>query len=147
MPAAAKDYYKTLGVPESATQADIKKAYRKLAKQYHPDANANDPHAAERFKEVGEAYAVLSDDTKRKQYDTMRRNPFAGFPGAAGGGGATGGTYGGYGTAPGGAGFSFEDLGDLGGFSDIFSSIFDRGGKRRTQRGARSASTLSKSPS
>jgi molecular chaperone DnaJ len=139
MPAAAKDYYKTLGVPESATQADIKKAYRKLAKQYHPDANANDPHAAERFKEVGEAYAVLSDDTKRKQYDTMRRNPFAGFPGAAGGGGATGGTYGGYGTAPGGAGFSFEDLGDLGGFSDIFSSIFDRGGKRRTQRGARSA--------
>jgi molecular chaperone DnaJ len=134
MPATAKDYYKTLGVPESATSPEIKKAYRKLAKQYHPDANANDPQAAERFKEVGEAYSVLSDDAKRKQYDTMRRNPFAGF-GGAGGGTAPGG----YGTAPGGSGFSFEDLGDLGGFSDIFSSIFDRGGKRRQQREPRSA--------
>jgi molecular chaperone DnaJ len=133
MPAtAAKDYYKTLGVAETATSAEIKKAYRRLAKQYHPDANANDPGAADRFKEVGEAYSVLSDDAKRKQYDTVRRNPFAGYggprPGGAGGYGGAGG--------PGGAGstFSFEDLGDLGGFSDIFSSIFDRGGKRRQQQ-------------
>jgi molecular chaperone DnaJ len=134
MPAAAtKDYYKTLGVPETAAGADIKKAYRRLAKQYHPDANANDPQAADRFKEVGEAYAVLSDETKRKQYDTMRKNPFAGFGGYGGQrpGGAAGGSYGGTGA---GAGFSFEDLGDLGGFSDIFSSIFDRGGKRRQQQ-------------
>jgi DnaJ-domain-containing protein 1 len=72
-----------LGVPETASSADIKKAYRRLAKQYHPDANANDPQAADRFKEVGEAYSVLSDDAKRKQYDTMRRNPFAGFGGTA----------------------------------------------------------------
>jgi molecular chaperone DnaJ len=129
-PAAAKDYYKTLGVPETATPEEIKKAYRRLAKQYHPDANANDPQAADRFKDVGEAYSVLSDEGKRKQYDTMRRNPFAGFGGHGGAqrpGGAPGG-------AGGGAGFSFEDLGDLGGFSDIFTSIFDRGGRRRQQQ-------------
>jgi molecular chaperone DnaJ len=139
MPPAAKDYYRTLGVPETAAAADIKKAYRKLAKQYHPDANANDPQAAERFKEVGEAYAVLSDESKRKQYDTMRRNPFAGYGGAARTG-APGG-YGTYGAGAGGAGqgtgagFSFEDLGDLGGFSDIFSSIFDRSGRRKGAKG------------
>lgn len=142
MPPATKDYYRTLGVSESATAADIKKAYRKLAKQFHPDANANDPKAAERFKEVGEAYSVLSDEAKRKQYDTMRRNPFGGFGSAAGrsGTGAAGyGGAGGYGSgSPGadsGSGFSFDDLGDIGGFSDIFSSIFDRSGKRRQQRG------------
>ncbi|HSJ26544.1 MAG TPA: molecular chaperone DnaJ [Longimicrobiales bacterium] len=139
MPAAAKDYYRTLGVPETATAADIKKAYRKLAKQYHPDANANDPQAAERFKEVGEAYSVLSDEGKRKQYDTMRRSPFGGYGGAPGGfrpgaGTGTAAGAGGPGAGGPGAGFSFEDLGDLGGFGDIFSSIFDRGGKRRQQR-------------
>lgn len=131
-----KDYYQTLGVAEAASSDDIKKAYRKLAKKYHPDANANDPQAAERFKEIGEAYSVLSDDAKRRQYDTMRKNPFAGFnfnqPGGRPAGGAAG-------TQPGSPGFSFEDIGDLGGFGDIFSSIFDRGGKRRQQRpGARS---------
>jgi molecular chaperone DnaJ len=131
-PAATKDYYQLLGVPETAGSEDIKKAYRRLAKKFHPDANANDPQAAERFKEVGEAYSVLSDDAKRKQYDAMRRNPFAGmgFGGAGPGrpGAGTPGTHGG-------AGFSFEDLGDLGGLGDIFSSIFDRGGKRRQSRG------------
>lgn len=128
---ATKDYYRTLGVSETAPPEDIKKAYRKLAKKYHPDANANDPQAADRFKEVGEAYSVLSDDGKRKQYDAVRKNPFAGFgygqqagrPGAGAGG------------QPG-SSFSFEDLGDIGGFSDIFSSIFDRGGKRRQQQRA-----------
>jgi molecular chaperone DnaJ len=133
MPATtSKDYYQLLGVPESAAAADIKKAYRRLAKKYHPDANANDPQAAERFKEIGEAYAVLSDEAKRKQYDTMRRNPFAGFGGRPGQGGP-----GGAGTAGGahGPGFSFEDLGDLGGLGDIFSTIFDRTGRRRQQRG------------
>lgn len=132
-PTTAKDYYNILGVPEGAAADDIKKAYRKLAKKYHPDANSGDPQAAERFKEVGEAYAVLSDESKRKQYDTMRKNPFGNFgfgggqrPGARPGGG----TY----TTSGETGFSFEDLGDLGGLGDIFSSIFDRGGKRRQQR-------------
>jgi molecular chaperone DnaJ len=141
-----KDYYQLLGVPETATPADIKKAYRKLAKQYHPDANANDPRAADRFKEVGEAYAVLSDETRRKQYDTMRRNPFAGFGGfggfgggRAGGPGRSGGPGGPGASGPAGAtytggGFSFDDLGDLGGLGDLFSTIFDRTGKRRQQR-------------
>jgi molecular chaperone DnaJ len=125
---AKKDFYQLLGVPEAASADDIKKAYRKLAKKFHPDANPNDPQAAERFKEIGEAYAVLSDDTRRKQYDVMRKNPFAGFGRGAG---APGGTPGGQG-AP---GFNFEDLSDLGGgLGDIFSTIFDRTGRRR--RGA-----------
>ena len=134
-PSTAKDYYNILGVPEGAAADDIKKAYRKLAKKYHPDANSGDPTAADRFKEVGEAYSVLSDEAKRKQYDTMRKNPFGnfGFGGGAqrpGGARPGGGTY----TTTGDTGFSFEDLGDLGGLGDIFSSIFDRGGKRKQQR-------------
>ncbi|MBI4546315.1 MAG: molecular chaperone DnaJ [Gemmatimonadetes bacterium] len=127
--ATSKNYYLLLGVAETATPEEIKKAYRKLAKRYHPDANSNDPQAAERFKEVGEAYAVLGDPAKRKQYDTMRRmGPFAGFArrgagGEAGGGGAEG------------IRFSFEELSDLGGLGDLFSSIFDRGRRRRGAAG------------
>ena len=79
MAAAKKDFYEVLGVPEKASAADIKKAYRKLAKQYHPDANPGNPKAAERFKEIGEAYSVLSDAEKRKQYDNMRRLGAFGF--------------------------------------------------------------------
>ena len=129
MPAAtSKDYYQILGVSESADAAEVKKAYRKLAKQYHPDANRNDPKAAERFKEIGEAYAVLSNPDKRKQYDQMRRmGPFAGFGGGQGGGGGFGGGEG--------IRFSTEDLSDLGGLGDLFSSIFDFGRKRRTRTG------------
>lgn len=129
--ATTRDYYQLLGVADSASADDIKKAYRRLAKKYHPDANPNDPQAAERFKEVGEAYSVLSDEGKRKQYDAMRKNPFANFGfgrGAAGGPGTGGATQ---------QGFHFEDLGDLGGLGDIFSSIFDRGGKRRKGAGTR----------
>ena len=63
------DYYKVLGVDRSATQADIRKAFRRLAKQYHPDINANDPRAQERFQEINEANEVLSDPEKRKRYD------------------------------------------------------------------------------
>ena len=78
---AAKDFYQVLGVPDSASQDEIKKAYRKLAKQYHPDANPNNASAAERFKEISEAHSVLSDPDKRKQYDQMRRlGAFEGMP-------------------------------------------------------------------
>lgn len=132
MPAtASKDYYQVLGVPENASADDIKKAYRRLAKQNHPDANPNDPQAADRFKEVGEAYAVLSDETKRKQYDQMRRmGPLGGY---GFGGGAAG-------SRPSAGGvheerFTFEDLGDLGGLGDLFSSFFDRRRQQQQQRG------------
>jgi molecular chaperone DnaJ len=126
MATGTKDFYKVLGVEEKAPQDEIKKAYRKLAKKYHPDANPDNPKAADRFKEVGEAYSVLSDPEKRKQYDQMRRLGAFGFGrGARPGGYSTGRP------APGGpgAGFSFDDLGGLGGISDIFSSIFDLGKK------------------
>ncbi|MHB1168374.1 MAG: molecular chaperone DnaJ [Longimicrobiales bacterium] len=128
---ASKDFYQILGVSESATADEIKKAYRRLAKQNHPDANPDDPQAAERFKEVGEAYSVLSDETKRKQYDQMRKmGPLGGFGfgGGAGGqrpsGGATHEER-----------FTFEDLGDLGGLGDLFSSFFDRRRQQQQQRG------------
>lgn len=137
MATATKDYYKILGVAENASADEIKKAYRKLAKQYHPDANPNDPAAAERFKEISESYSVLSDDDKRKQYDQVRKfGSFAGFGAARSGAGGAAGAPGG--ASAGGAGsFSFEDLGGLG---DLFSSIFDaskrRGGRAQgPQRG------------
>ncbi|MFW5947026.1 MAG: molecular chaperone DnaJ [Gemmatimonadota bacterium] len=130
--AGTKDYYQILGVSEKADASEIKKAYRKLAKQYHPDANANDPKAAERFKEVGEAYAVLSDPEKRKQYDQMRRmGPFGGFGGARPGTGGARTSAGG----PGGTRFTMDDLGDMGGLGDLFSSIFDFGRKRQPRTG------------
>jgi curved DNA-binding protein len=93
MSTMAKDYYKTLGVSRTASDKEIKSAFRKLAKQYHPDANKNDPNAEARFKEINEAYEVLSDKEKRQTYDrfgtvnpqempNMRGNPFAGNGGA-----------------------------------------------------------------
>lgn len=123
MATRAKDYYKILGVAENATTDEIKKAYRKLAKQYHPDANPGDPKATERFKEIAEAHRVLSDAKRRKQYDQMRR-----YGGLGAFGTRTGGRPG---AAPGGrGGFRFEDIQDLGGgLGDIFSSIFDFGKK------------------
>ena len=120
-----KDFYRILGVPDKAGPDEIKKAYRKLAKQYHPDANPDNPAAAERFKEVGEAYGVLSDPQKRKQYDQMRRLGAFGFGGGRGGAPRPGG-----GAPPGGGAFSFEDLKDFGGLGDLFSSIFDRGARK-----------------
>ena len=135
--ATSKDFYAVLGVSASASQDEIKKQYRKLAAKHHPDKNQNDPKAAERFKEISEAYQVLGDADKRKQYDEMRRlGAFGGFGGARpggarprGGAGTTGGTG-----AYGGAGFRFEevDLGGLGGLGDIFGSMFG-GGNRRSR--------------
>ncbi len=120
-----KDYYAMLGVDPKADAETIKKAYRKLAKRYHPDANPNNPKASERFKEVGEANSILSDPRKRAKYDQMRKL------GAYGLGGARPGARAG---AQQPTSFSFEDLGGLGGFSDIFSSIFDRGKKEEARK-------------
>ncbi|HKV50473.1 MAG TPA: DnaJ domain-containing protein, partial [Gemmatimonadaceae bacterium] len=89
--AQSKDFYAVLGVSASASQDEIKKQYRKLAKKFHPDANQGDAKAAERFKEISEAYTVLGDEAKRKQYDEMRRlGAFSGFGGGAPGGGRRG---------------------------------------------------------
>jgi molecular chaperone DnaJ len=133
---AAKDFYQVLGVSDSATQDEIKKAYRKLAKQYHPDANPNNTAAAERFKEISEAHSTLSDAEKRKQYDQMRRyGAFDGMhrrPAGARPGGPSG--TGGMDDAQ-----SF-DFGDLGGLGDIFSSMFGRG--RRGPAGEAEGDTL-----
>ncbi len=113
-----KDYYSVLGVSESAGEDDIRKAFRKLAKEYHPDANRGDKNAEKRFKEISEAYEVLSDKQKRDQYDQLRQARRQGY-GAAGGFDPSVFTGG---TGRRGASFSFEDLGDLGNlFSDIFS--------------------------
>jgi molecular chaperone DnaJ len=124
MASGPKDFYQVLGVPEKATAEEIKKAYRKLAKTHHPDANRGDAKAAERFKEIGEAYSVLSDPEKRKQYDEMKR---LGGLGGFGFGGARPRPQ------PGGAGqnVGFEDMGGgFGSISDLFSSLFDLGRKQ-----------------
>jgi molecular chaperone DnaJ len=107
-----KDYYRVLGVPETASTKDIKSAYRKLSRQYHPDANPGDAAAEERFKEISAAYDVIGDEARRKEYDEVRRlGPAAsGFPGGGGGGG-----------------FRFEDAGDLG---DLLGNLFGRGARR-----------------
>ncbi|MBZ9713883.1 DnaJ C-terminal domain-containing protein [Deinococcus multiflagellatus] len=113
---AYKDYYDVLGVSRGASDADIKSAYRKLAKQYHPDKNAGDEKAAEKFKEIGEAYAVLSDPEKRKVYDQF---------------GHTGQVPPGY-AGPGAGGFQGGDFSgfDPGQFSDFFQGLFGQAGRR-----------------
>ena len=133
MATATKDFYKLLGVAENASADEIKKAYRKLAKQYHPDANPDNPSAGERFKEISEAYSVLSDDEKRKHYDQVRK--YGGAGGMGGFGGFGGGRAGHAAGGPSSGGINMDDLGGVGGFGDIFSSIFDFGKRRggRTQ--------------
>jgi molecular chaperone DnaJ len=123
MATGTKDFYKVLGVKDSAGADEIKKAYRRLAKQFHPDANPGNPEASERFKEIGEAYAVLSDAEKRKQYDQMRKLGAFGFGRGASQPSAGRGAY----SQGAGQGFNFEDLGGMGGLGDLFSSIFDFG--------------------
>ncbi len=130
MATRTKDYYEVLGVAENASRDEIKKAYRKLAKKHHPDANPDDPAAAERFKEISEAHRILSDPEKRKQYDRMRKYGGLGGFGFGGAGGPRPGGPGGAGQA-GRGGFRFEDISDMGGLGDLFSSIFDFGKKEK----------------
>ncbi|MFG3051236.1 molecular chaperone DnaJ [Kitasatospora sp. NPDC048239] len=126
-----KDYYKVLGVPKDASATEIKKTYRKLAREFHPDANKGDVKAEDRFKDISEAYDVLSDEKRRKEYDEARTL-------FANGGFRSGG--------PGNGNHSF-DFGDLfsgsqggggGGIGDVFGGLFNRGGTRQAQprRGA-----------
>src|SRR3954465_12468726 len=131
-----KDYYKILGVAKTATQDEIKKAYRKLAVKYHPDKNPGDKKAEEKFKEITEANEVLSDPEKRKKYDTLGANwkqyEHADFNGA-GGGGFSGGQRGGqtyyeYNGNP-------DDMFGGGGFSDFFNSFFGGSGSERSYGG------------
>ena len=115
MAESKRDYYEVLGVDKSADDAALKKAYRALAKKYHPDVNPGDEEAEKKFKEASEAYAVLSDPDKRRQYDQFGH---AAFEGGAGGG------AGGFG------GFDFNggDFSDI--FGDIFGDLFGGGGRR-----------------
>ncbi len=111
-----RDYYEVLGVPRSASDDEIKKSYRKLAKQYHPDMNPGDKEAEVKFKEASEAYAILSDADKRRQYDQFGHSA---FDGGAGGGG-----------------FDFTNMGDMGDiFGDIFGDLFGGGRSRRASNG------------
>jgi len=134
-----QDYYRTLGVPKTASQAEIKKAYRKLAREWHPDRKPGDQAAERRFKALNEAHAVLSDASKREKYDRFGRDweAYARAGAAAGGRGAPGGdpfgpggpfaAYGfgsGSGTGPGGVRYEFRTTGDPGAFSDFFRMMF-----------------------
>ena len=125
-----KDYYAVLGVAKNASQAEIKKAYRKLAQQHHPDANAGDPRAEERFKEISSAYDVIGDEDKRKAYDQAREMGAAGF----GGGFPNGGSGGGFGGYPGGVRFDATDVN----LEDLLGGMFG-GGSRRRARPSRGA--------
>ena len=120
-----RDYYEVLGVDRSADDATIKKAYRQLAKKYHPDANPGDKEAEAKFKEASEAYAVLSDSEKRRQYDQFGH---AAFDGGAGGAGA------------GGFDFSGMDFGDM--FGDIFGDFFGGGSRRGASNGPMKGANL-----
>ena len=129
---AAKDYYKILEVREEASQEEIKKAYRRLAKKYHPDANAGNKQSEEKFKDVSEAYEVLGDSEKRQKYDQMRKFGMGGqgfdfrnfdFGSFRGGSGR-----------PRRGGFSFEGFDLFGGLGDIFAQFFDQGERIRQER-------------
>ena len=120
-----RDYYEVLGIDKNADDAAIKKAYRQLAKKYHPDMNPGDQEAEKKFKEASEAYAVLSDPDKRRQYDQFGH---AAFEGGAGGGG-----FGGF-------DFTGADMGDI--FGDIFGDLFGGGRSRRANNGPMQGANL-----
>ena len=123
-----RDYYEVLGVDRNASDDDLKRAYRKLAKKYHPDINPGDKGAEEKFKEATEAYGVLSDPDKRRQYDQFGH---AAFEGGAGG-------MGGFDFS----GMDFSDIfGGMGGFGDIFGDLFG-GGASRANTGPRRGASL-----
>jgi len=129
-----KDYYKILGVDRKASEEDIRKAYRKLAKQYHPDYNPNNKGAEEKFKEINEAYEVLSDPKKRSHYDRLGSD-YSQWQRRGGPGNFNWDQYGG--GFPGGTRVNMDDLNDMfggGGFSDFFQTIFGMGGARPTSR-------------
>lgn len=136
--ASKRDYYEVLGVNKNATDDELKKAYRKLAKKYHPDANPDDKAGAEaKFKEVNEAYENLSDPQKRKMYDQFGTTDPQGFGGAGGPFGGQGGYY----------SYSSSDFGDFGDLGDIFSSFFGggfggRNSSTRRQSGPRKGADL-----
>ena len=152
---AKRDYYEVLSVSRTASQDEIRKAHRKLVRQYHPDVNKNDPKSTEKFKEVQEAYDVLSDETKRKNYDQFGHagaegaggaDPFEAFRRAQQAGRGRGGNGGRWQAGP---NVSVEDLegGDAGNFSDIFEQFFGgaagakRAGRPDPRSRARSAPT------
>ena len=131
MAESKRDYYEVLGVDKSADDAALKKAYRALAKKYHPDVNPGDAEAEKKFKEASEAYAILSDPDKRRQYDQFGH---AAFEGGAGGGA---GGYGGF-------DFNSADFGDI--FGDIFGDLFGGGGRRgRSSNGPMRGANIRKS--
>jgi len=124
-----KDYYKTLGVDRKASDDDIRKAYRKLAKQYHPDYNPKDKQAEERFKEINEAYEVLSDTKKRSYYDRLGSD-YSQWQRRGAPGNFNWEQYGGF---PSGGRVNMDDLNEMfggGGFSDFFQTIFGMGGRQ-----------------
>ena len=120
-----KDFYKVLGVSKDVSEAELKKTYRKLSRKYHPDTNPGDAKAEAKFKEVSEAYSVLSDSKERAEYDQMRAmGPGPRFNPGAGGGQSYSGGF------PGGANMG-------GGFEDVFANLFGGGGfNRGPQKGA-----------
>jgi molecular chaperone DnaJ len=126
-----KDYYKTLGVGKKASDKEIKDAFRRLAREYHPDANPDNKNAEEKFKEVNEAYEVLSDSEKRKQYDSGQMFMGAGGPGP-------GYDFSGFGSRPGSRSYAYTgDLGDLGDLGDIFNLFSGMGGGPGASTGRR----------
>src|ERR1041385_8195116 len=140
MPVKYKDYYEILGVPRTASEADIKKAFRKLAREHHPDVAKNKKQAEEKFKEINEAYEVLGDPAKRKKYDELGANWSSGaeFRPPPGWESFTGGGRPFRGRGPGGEEFEFHFGGT--GFSDFFEQVFgSAGGPGRGGFGGRGA--------